>query len=291
MKQINRLCLICVFLCHAYLIKAEATDPFVLADSFANAMQWRLAALEYDFVGFYNSQSDIKSKAILRKAECLKQLGKYSEAQSSLDKIVFDNIPDSLAKKIRYEHILCAYLASDYAAVETQVIQIRSDDKKFIELYSAIPIYVLSLNEQGKWGQAKKELLDYFNLIGKEENKAAVEEIYSKGNIPKLKKIKTAKLLSYILPGTGHMYLGYWGEGLASASLNALAVSFLGYNVYVERYFTSLSMGMGLLQKFYFGGTYRVTYLTEKKNYQLKKKFNDDIKGKVISLIPTDAKK
>ena len=77
--------------------------------------------------------------------------------------------------------------------------------------------------------------------------------------------IKKATKLSSFIPGSGQIYLGYWGEGLTNASLQLCSVAFIAYNIIAAQYFTAITLGTGLLQKFYVGGINRVKYLGNKK--------------------------
>ena len=97
---------------------------------------------------------------------------------------------------------------------------------------------------------------------------------------------KAAKMSSFI-PGSGQIYLGYWSEGLVNATLQLGSVAFIGYNLISAQYFTAITLGTGILQRFYVGGINRVKYLGNKKNDQMVRKFNDHVKKIIIQISPS----
>ena len=106
-----------------------------------------------------------------------------------------------------------------------------------------------------------------------------VEQWYSK--VPKLKKQKRAEVLS-VIPGMGHWYSGYFGEGVVSMIVSLAALSYATFNVFAGNYLTALTLGTALLQQFLFGGARRARFLVKQKNYERTREFNNPIKQGLV---------
>jgi len=241
---------------------------------------YKTAALEYEYLCFTAPDNDARTRALVGKAECLKRMGLYADAEACMKRLLPDGLPDSLSYTVYYQTALCAYLASDFEYAQSQLLQLRAFVKDSALVRSALPLHALILNELQRWIEAEGVLLLYV----KESTRDSVRELYNHHRIPRLKNSNKAVRLSTFLPGFGQAYLGYWGEGAVNASLQLGSLVFIGYNLWSAQYFTALTVGTGMLQKFYVGGIHRTEFLTKEKNYQLSRAFNDAAKMKILEL-------
>jgi hypothetical protein len=102
--------------------------------------------------------------------------------------------------------------------------------------------------------------------------------------IPKYKSEKKAGKLSSFLPGTGQIYAGYFAEGVVSVLFQLAGLSFGVYSFFIKNYITSVLIGYSFFQKFYLGGVQRAEFLVRKRNYLVKRKFNDKAKNYILSI-------
>src|SRR2546423_358469 len=101
MKLTTAFLWICIFLFRGYSGNTATADPgrpqlFAVADSFFEAKEYSAAAVEYERVGFVSGEKIIRTMAIVRKVGCLKQLGLFEDAEISLRRINYEDLPDTL---------------------------------------------------------------------------------------------------------------------------------------------------------------------------------------------------
>jgi hypothetical protein len=105
-----------------------------------------------------------------------------------------------------------------------------------------------------------------------------------RSNYPKLKDKDKAIKWATFLPGSGHIYAGYTGEGIMNLTLQAASLGFIGYHIYISHFVSAFTIGSGMFQHFYFGGINRVQFLVDKRNYINNRKFNDPVKDLVVGI-------
>ena len=286
-KWIGILCWICIFLCAGFLTKTQASAAFNVADSLFEKQQYYAAAIEYERLGFTANNNNEKTLALIKKSNCLNLIGKYEDAARCMGRVNYNNLPDTLIYKSKYQYAISAYLAKDFGNAESQLLQMQFFVPDSNITYTALPLFCLILNEQQKWAEAKIKLMDYVRLspspqATKDSIYKEIELMYATKAIPKMKSLKKAQTLSYILPGTGQMYAGYFWEGAASAAIQLAALSLTAYCVYVHYYVAAFVGGYSIFSKFYLGGINRLEYLVGKTNYERSRKFNDIAKEKTI---------
>jgi len=256
-----------------------------VADSLFEIGAYKASSVEYEYIYYSYSDNDVKTRALLKKATCYKKLGLFPESLKCLERINVEGLSDSVTYQVLYETALSAFLSNDYGYAELQFIQMKLYVKDSTLINSSQLLYAMTLNEQQKWTEAEKELESYITKSNSSLNDSLTKKIHSLyTGTPKLLNVKKAMRMSSFIPGSGQMYLGYWGDGITNASLQLCSLAFIGYNVLAAQYFTAVTLGTGLLQKFYVGGIHRVKYLGDKKNYERAKKFNEEAKKLIIQI-------
>jgi len=286
-----RYCLICIFLCAGFITESfSANNKFRKADSLFLSGKYYPAAVEYERVIYVSANNGVRTVALLKKAECLKQLAKYAEAEKECARIIYSDLNDTLIAQSRYENALCAYLAGDFSNAENQLVQMNAFVKDSSLTNNSLPLFALVLNELQRWEEAKVHVLHAIDLlqvssVEKDSLKKNVNELYSPKNYPRLKNLLKAQKMSAFLPGLGQLYAGYFWEGAASAFLNAVSLGAMGYYIVFEKlYFTGIMAGSAVFSKFYMGGSNRLEYLVEKKNYTLLRSYNNMLKATVLKI-------
>ena len=244
------------------------------------AESYRYAALEYERVVFSERVPTIINKALLKKALCLKALGNYNEAYSTLDRANLFISQDSLSFRIRYEMTLNAYLSKQYNLAVSQSVQIKHffkdsgyDDVMFL--------HILSLNELRKWEEAKVLFEKYLN---KNNIDLTLESLYLFTKKPKLKDPEKAVKISYIMSGLGMIYSGYFGRGIISSLLSTSLFSYGIYGITSGYYFTGAFLGIGTFWTLNIASFEIVRNLAEEKNIALMKKYNEPIRDKILEI-------
>lgn len=280
--------MICIFRFAGYsATEAELTYLIKKADSLFQAGQYQLAGIGYDEIAYVSGNNIIKTKALINKADCYLARKEFAKAELVLSRIYYADLNDSLVFMARYKTALAAYLNSNFGEAESQVIQAKSLISDSSLVYGIYPLYVLILNENVKYEEAKKVLINYVNHTIQDSIQKAIViheigEYYQESKIPKLKSAEKAKKLSMFLPGTGQLYAGYFWEGALNVSLQLVGLGFTGLCVWKQYYFTGAFVGFSIFQKFYGGGMNRAQFLVEKRNYIKTRTFNDAIKNYVL---------
>ena len=281
--------LTCIFLCAGFLIKSgSAENIFREADSLFLIGKYYPAAVEYERNAFLSANNSARTMALLKKAECLKQLENYSEAEKTTERIIFTSLSDTLLAEARYQSALCAYLAGDFSNAESQLLQMHSFIKDNSLTKNSLPLYALVLNELQRWNDAKEKIIkaiDGSELHAPEKDSLIkdINKLYVPENYPHLKNLLKAQKMSAFLPGLGQLYAGYFWEGAASAFLNVASLGLTGYFIYTKLYFSAAAIGTSVFSKFYLGGSNRLEYLVAKKNYKLLRGYNDHLKNVIVN--------
>jgi tetratricopeptide (TPR) repeat protein len=256
------------------------------ADSLHGIGQYNDASLAYEKAIYFNSEPVSKARLSLKRAQSLKQIGSFEIAEQTLNRVDLNSLPDSLLYEVKYNAALCAYLGTNFTIAESHLIQLIYFGKDSSKVFTCYPLYSLILNELGKYSEAEKYLGKYiqcsYNDTSRTRISNEIKNLYSKKNQPKLKRLKKAKVMSYIVPGLGQMYAGYWGEGLTAAACNAVFIGLTGVGIFYQYYVTSILYSYSIFAKFYVGNVKRVEFLVNKKNYQLTKNYNEKLKQKII---------
>lgn len=267
--------MICIFLFVAYSTNAQ----FEKADSLKNAGELAFAKLEYERIIFQNTDPEIVNQAILKKARIQKSVGDYEAASQTLQRSNLFVKQNELNFNIRREIILTSYLSGNYNTALAQLKQAEYFFKNtgYNEL---LYLHVLTLNELRQWEEANIKYEEYISING--STGLTADEAYYFIDKTKLKDPKKAETLSYVLPGVGQMYAGYFGKGLLSSAIQGSLMAFGAYSLYEGYFFTGALTGIGLFYSFYSGGVRHARYLALKKNEELTRKYNDPIRDVLI---------
>ncbi len=248
----------------------NTADEYFLKKDYANAV------LEYERVFFNNYDTEIQKQALKKKALCYKLDKKYTSSAKTLQRIPLYNLNLKEKDSIYYEMLLCSYLGDDFSFANEIVVNINLEVKENPSK-ELLLMLILIYNELNDYSAAHNCFLQYFQKINEldKEKKNTLDSLYN--HIPKNKSTRKAKHLAF-LPGLGHIYAGFWTEGICAFVVNAGVLGFGIYEFLLKDYITSWIGGAGLLSATYLGQQKRAIYLTEKHNYIKHKEFNKQIK-------------
>lgn len=246
------------------------------------------ASIEYERLIFNTgSQADLYYNKY-KKALCYKYLMRFDRALEEFQSMYFPNSNDSLFQRVCYEQSLCFYLNGEPAKALWKIDDYfhRSADTASYRIF--MPVRLLSLNETLQWGEAKECFLRLIQLQNFAPAKEAemnqlVNKLYEKKNLPRIKSIKKAENLSRFIPGSGQIYAGKTGEGIANFLLNVSILAFSANQVYNGFYITGYLAGLGFFNKTYQGGIKRSGILASQKNEELIVNFNSEINSTIRS--------
>ncbi|WP_234733025.1 tetratricopeptide repeat protein [Tellurirhabdus bombi] len=271
--------MICIFLCVTCFSKAQ-TRWLARADSLLAQKAYFEASVAYERVLFNNASPQINFQAALGKTQCLKQQSLFANAVTFLSGQLAAAYPDSLSYRLRYEQILCAYLAGQFENTLSTIQQLTYlyPDQSAPPLVSVIQI--LSLNELQRWPEASAA---YQQLLTWQGIDTTQHQPYQQ--LPKLKSQKKAQWLSTFLPGGGQFYAGKPGEALLSIAVQGAGLYF-GITSFLQGYYISAwGIGAGLFGSFHMGGVRRAEVLVQQHNQKKIKSFNEQVKAQLLETV------
>lgn len=256
MLFVNRYCLICTFLCAPFFSNGQIE----LADSLYATGDFSNAAVAYEYALFTGVPPTALNSTLLKKAYCLKQLGKFERAYQGLDRADFYTGNDSIRALVFYEYALNALLAAkpDMALSKIQEMRFEITDSSLLN--TILPLEIIVLNELGRWTDAHDRFRQFAHIH------AIKEDPYPEILSVKFKNPDKAVTLSYWLPGVGQMYAGYFWKGFISTLLNVSFFGFGGYSILNGYYFSGIFSGIGLFYMSYNGGARYAEVLAKKYN-------------------------
>ncbi len=278
--------LTCIFLCAIF---SNSRASVQAADSLFEAGKYFQAAIEYEYLIFTSNDAMLSNSYRLKKALCYKQSGNYKQAVNQLQTIYIPDKSLVLFAEVSYQHALCLYLINDYQNALWKIDDYSMWVSDSTLLARFMPLKALLYNEIHQWDKAQAELINYAGFLPDTEKNdfvETVEQLYSKKNLPKIKKITTAEHLSRYIPGAGQAYAGKPGEGALNflIQLSCLAFGahqlsngFTTFQFWNAFPFTGYLGGIGMLSKVYVGGIKRAGILAAQANNEQMAAFNHQI--------------
>lgn len=209
----------------------------------------------------------MQRRALLQKALSLKHQQRYADAIHELNRIAIRNPQDTLLAEKSYQLAACQYLNKSYQQCIDGIAMVQHTLANDPMLAHLLTLKTLSHNHLFQHEQARQTLLD---LSQHAENGTLYQQIakdlYENDQPKRFKDPEKAHNLSMIIPGTGHLYSGAFGEGAINFLLNASALSFGAWHVYTGYYFTGYVVGVTTLERFHTGGKMRAKNLAIWKN-------------------------
>ncbi len=281
-----RFLLIIIFCCViSFSGSSQSIDSlFRLADLYYQDGKWDRAVLLYEKINYLSDSTPQKYNAIYRKAICYKKIKEYGKAFDELQQIVPAYVDDSLGMLVLYERALNSYLAANYAEVEACYYIWKSlsfDSNQYLN--ALIWLRLLAYNESQQWDKAYQLLNEYFPIQGNDSDLQRLYQLYQEP--PKLRNPEKARILSSIVPGAGQLYAGYPGEAVYSFLLNASMLTLSAVLFYHKYYLTAWLGGLGLLWRFYSGGSRRAYELCKQKNLLNTTNYNHQLSRVIVSLM------
>ena len=274
-----------IFLCGIFS-NSSATD--LKADSLFASGRYFDASIEYERLIFNAGTPANRNYFRYKKAVCYKKMKRFDRALEELQPLFFSNSNDSLYQRVCYEQSLCFYLNGEPKKALWKIDEYlhRSTDTASYNCF--MPVKILALNKDHQWKEAQECFLDYVEMQNfapekQTEMQQLVFNLYQKKNRPHIRSIDKAENWSRFIPGSGQIYAGRTGEGIANFLLNASVLAFSAHQVYNGFYITGYLAGLGLFNKTYHGGIKRAGILSSRKNEELTETFNIKISETIRS--------
>jgi hypothetical protein len=243
---------------------------FRSADSLRAAGSIEDAIIAYEYEAYTATNNITRTIALVQKADCLLEKGRIEQSESTLSRLNYFGLSDSLQYEARYKSALYSYLNKNFEESIAQFKMIQ----QFLPIEYSInskPLYALALNETREWTEAKEQLHTWGKYHFSEDTAV-------------MNDLDKAQVWAQLLPGTGQLYSGYFFDAAFTSIMVLSGIGIAAYGVLVAKYYvTGILLGYGVFQQFYIGGQKRSEYLANKRNYQRKRAYNDQLKGMIIN--------
>lgn len=241
------------------------------ADSLFAAGDYFAAAIEYERCFFLSDDAIQRTMANLAKVSAHKQLGRFEQARTDLQRSLPFAGADTLRFRVLYELAFCSYMAGDHSGALSYVQQTRyffpgqADRLRLIE--------ALALVRLERWNDLHEALDSWYGAFGETSEPpgddavavasnygtkpallAEIKKMTSPDALPVQRDPGRARMMSTLLPGLGHVYAGEPGKGLLNASSQLVSVGITGILAWNGFYIAGITIGLGMFQSFYFGG-------------------------------------
>lgn len=270
-----RFCLICIFLCVTFIIRAQKPDWMAVADSLYAKEQYFEAGIFCERVLFEQQDTAVTTRAVLLAVNCFKKQQQFDKAARFIGAVQARSVSDSLQKLLYTQLATCYYLAGDFdnciaTADRAAILYGSTGGTRWLTV-----LKLFSLNELQRWQEAA-EL--YRTMV---PDGSTLTGFYA--HIPHLKSESKAGWLATFIPGGGHFYAARPWEGLASVLLQGAGVYF-GIISWLHGYHISAVLaGGGIAGSFHLGSVKRAAELVKRYNRKKAGEFNEKVKQSVMN--------
>ena len=166
----------------------------------------------------------------------------------------------------------------DLAELELIKVMLRNPSaqlhRRMLFLQAVVYIY------QFRWEEARSVLRGY-------TTDERLDSLFDSAvNLPQ-KSARVASVLSKILPGTGHIYVGDWRDGLNALILNG-ALGFLAVDAVLDGNYTDAALWVGVVfLRYYRGNTFRAELAAEQFNLRGSRRAADALLQRLQEIVDT----
>ena len=254
MFRIRLFCTISIFLCALYSSRAQ---------------DWESLAVGYERIIYDGASLEETNGALLAKAECYKQLGRYADASATLQRVRMFALTDEERAEVLYQQELCWFLGGEFSQAAAVASELEPSSQEILLLHT------LSLAYAGKYDESEIMAARCISWDGPSPYLDELIALYRQH--PVERNATLAMVLSY-LPPSGHFYNEAYGEGLLSAGLNAASVAFTVANLLGGYWIAGIAGGAIALNYTVMGGAERSQQLAEIYNNNAPLLFGDRLR-------------
>ncbi|MBP5719979.1 MAG: hypothetical protein J6W82_02800 [Bacteroidales bacterium] len=254
MLRTRLFCIISISLCALFSSRAQSLES---------------QAVAYERIIYDGAPLDEVNAALLGKADCYMQLGRWREASETLARVrVFALLPEE-RHDLLYKQELCFFLGGEFGQAASFVSEVEPDSPEIMLLHA------LSLAYSGNYDESEIYAARYLSWDGPSPHLDALYKLYA--GHPR-ERSQLASILLAMVPPLGHIYNGAPSEGLLSAGLNAGAVAFTVANLLGGYWVTGIVGGAIALNYTVMGSQERNAALLEKYKHNAPLEFGDKVR-------------
>ncbi len=252
----------------------DVSATFELAENSCNAGNFKEAIYYYQRILCFGTDAE-KTESYINTANCYFELSDYDKAYELYELAYYTVQNDSLKKEMLFKKAITLLNEKRYNLALLEILEFDCQNDKYFtlkkEIYLGITYFLLD-----EFEKSEKHIMNYVNL-SHIENSEEYEQLFIENSKIKRGKIKTAVILSCIIPGLGQMYAGDFKNAVNSALLNAslLGIAILiGYNYGIIDAVVTISPW---LLRYYSGGIKKVENIAQRKIADEKQKIYNEL--------------
>ncbi len=295
MKWTSAFFSICIFLCATFSSKGNvfAQDAALLkGDSLFALGNYFEAAIAYERAYFFSRSQQQKTVANLRKASALKQMGEHDRVVTDLQRSLPYAGDEALRKEILYEMAFSAYLSGSYPLSHSIISQLEFHYPQGVNIESFPLLKSLVLVKMENWEAVMDYSDNFFNGIEEDSRKTQMLQdllfLLEEGNRPQPLNPSRARMWSTFIPGAGQWYAGSPGKGALNGFSQLVSLGGAALLAYNQLYISSVIVGLGLFQSFYFGGIRQAGELAEQNSADQMTSYQDRLSAILIEIHKPD---
>lgn len=227
-------------------------------------------AVGYERIIYDGASLEETNRALLAKAECYKQLGRYQDAVATLSRVRMFALTDEERNNVLYQQELCHYLAGEFeqaAALSGEVEPVSQD---------ILLLHALALAYAGRYDESEIMAARCISWNGPSEHLEELLKLYE--GHPRTRREGVALALGFV-PPLGHIYNEAYGEGALSLGLNAAAIAFTAASLLGGYWITGIAGGAIALDYTWLGSQERSVALTQMYNHNAPLQFGDKLRA------------
>lgn len=233
-----------------------------------------MQAVEYERIIYDGAPLQEMNDALLAKADCYIQLGRYRDASATLARVrMFALLPEE-RQQVLYKQELCFFLSGEFSQAAAFVSEVEPESKDVLLLHA------LTLAYAGNYDESEIYAARYLSWDGESPHLDALFKLYEGHPQP---RSQVASTLLSMLPPLGHIYNGAPSEGLLSAGLNAGALAFTVANLLGGYWVTGIVGGAIALNYTVMGSQERNAALLEMYKRNAPLEFGDRLRAFLMS--------
>lgn len=233
-----------------------------------------MQAVEYERIIYDGAPLQEMNDALLAKADCYIQLGRYRDASATLARVrMFALLPEE-RQQVLYKQELCFFLSGEFSQAAAFVSEVEPESREILLLHA------LSLAYAGKYDESEIYAARYLSWDGESPHLDALFKLYEGHPQP---RSQVASTLLSMLPPLGHIYNGAPAEGLLSAGLNAGSLAFTVANLLGGYWITGIVGGAIALNYTVMGSQERNEALMEMYKTNAPLVFGDRLRAFLLS--------
>ena len=253
--------LISTLLCFSGFTASAEELPLSLGRHLVKQGNYDAAITEYKRFLFFHPDDPRAGEIYHAIGLAYRAQNRWAEAIDAL-RIATYYATDSVTKS-EYQLALAVTLIAtkDYDLAQLELIKVTLRNPPVQLHRRTLFLQAVAYIYQFRWEEARRVLRDYTT----DDSLDALFEAAL--NMPR-KSIKVASVLSKILPGAGHVYIGDWRDGLNALLLNG-ALGFLTIDAVLDEHYTDAVLWAGIaFLRYYRGNTFRAE--TAAKQFNLR---------------------